>query len=128
MIEKFDDLPALEKAIANAYERLKAFDADTDGYSNIVDQLVKLTKIRALMTDTNQKWFDTETRRNETLKALALKEIELQHKVVDMNKPDRLSKDTLALVLANIAGILIIVGYERVNVIASKAIGFIMRR
>ncbi len=37
------------------------------------------------------------------------------------------SKDTLAIVAGNILGILIIVNYERANVVASKALSFVMK-
>jgi hypothetical protein len=40
---------------------------------------------------------------------------------------DRLSKDTFALVLGNLAGIVIMVGHERAHVITSKALNFIMK-
>lgn len=37
------------------------------------------------------------------------------------------SPDTLAIVLGNLAGILIIISHERVNVITTKALGFVMK-
>lgn len=43
------------------------------------------------------------------------------HAIKDNNKPDRVSKDTLALVLGNITGIVMIVGYERTHIVTSKA-------
>lgn len=39
----------------------------------------------------------------------------------------RVSPDTLATVAANLIGIGIIVGYERTNIITSKALGFIRK-
>ena len=39
--------------------------------------------------------------------------------------PCRLSPDTLATIAANLLGIALIVGYERANVMTSKATGFI---
>ena len=39
--------------------------------------------------------------------------------------PSRLSPDTLATIAANLFGIAMIVGYERANVMTSKAIGFL---
>lgn len=43
------------------------------------------------------------------------------------NKSDRLSKDTLALVAGNLAGIVMILGHERAHVIASKALAFVIK-
>ncbi len=43
------------------------------------------------------------------------------------NTSPRVSPDTLAIVLGNLAGIVIIVGYERANAVTSKAIGFVMK-
>lgn len=42
-------------------------------------------------------------------------------------KKPRLSPDTVALIAANLLGILLILGYEKADVITSKALGFIMR-
>jgi len=40
---------------------------------------------------------------------------------------NRLSPDTIAIVAANVLGILIVVGYEQGNVIASKALALVLR-
>lgn len=42
-------------------------------------------------------------------------------------KTDRVSKDQLLAVAGNLAGIIAILGYERVHVISSKAIGFVIK-
>lgn len=42
-------------------------------------------------------------------------------------KTDRVSKDQILAVAGNLAGIIAILGYERVHVISSKAIGFVMK-
>ena len=41
--------------------------------------------------------------------------------------PKRVSPDTLAVVVANVLGILIIVGHERVHIVTSKALAFVMK-
>lgn len=64
---------------------------DTDEYAKMVDQLVKLYKL----------------------------------KEVDASK--RVSADTLAIVAANLAGIMMIVGHERAHVVTTKAIGFVQK-
>lgn len=51
-------------------------------------------------------------------------------KLYDLKKQsasDKVSKDTLYTVCANLAGILLILNYERAHVVTSKAIGFVMK-
>jgi hypothetical protein len=43
------------------------------------------------------------------------------------NTKSRMSKDTIATVLANIAGILLILHYERAEIVGSKALAFVMK-
>lgn len=42
-------------------------------------------------------------------------------------KPQTISPDTIATVAANLLGIAIIVGYERMNIVTSKALNFVAR-
>lgn len=57
--------------------------------------------------------------------AAIVKQITKLNAVRTTTKPDRFSKDTLALVAGNLAGILVIVGHERAHIVTSKAIQFI---
>lgn len=43
------------------------------------------------------------------------------------NKKPRISPDTIAMIAANLVGIVLILGYEKADVITSKALGFVMR-
>lgn len=45
-------------------------------------------------------------------------------KTVDQ-RPEKVSLNTLATIAGNLAGIIIIVGYEQRNVVTSKALGFL---
>lgn len=45
----------------------------------------------------------------------------------DTQNPKRISPDTLAIVLGNLLGIVIIVGHERAHVVTSRALSFIMK-
>lgn len=49
------------------------------------------------------------------------------YKMKAEEKPDRVSKDTMAIVVANILGILIIVRHEHLNVITSRAMNMVMK-
>jgi len=81
----------LEKAIDELLKEMDTYDGDSESYSLLADQLVKL---------------------------YGLKEID---------KPKRISPDTLAIVIGNLAGIAMIVGYERANVVTSKALNFVLK-
>lgn len=48
-------------------------------------------------------------------------------KLKEQNAPKRVSPDTLAIVAGNLAGIVLILGYERAHVVTSKALGFVMK-
>lgn len=52
-------------------------------------------------------------------------QLEKLYKLKAIDKPEKVSPDTLALIAGNLAGIIMIVGYERANVVTSKALGFI---
>lgn len=51
--------------------------------------------------------------------------LETMYKLQLQNKPERVSRDTIALVLGNLAGVAMIVGHERAHVVGSKALSFI---
>lgn len=45
----------------------------------------------------------------------------------EIDTPKRVTPDTLALVIGNLAGIILIVGHERAHVVTSKALNFVMK-
>lgn len=47
--------------------------------------------------------------------------------LIDANRRQSVSPDTIAMIVGNLAGIGLILSYERVNVIASKAVGFVLK-
>lgn len=49
------------------------------------------------------------------------------YKVKDTQVPSRISPDTIAMIAANLGGILLILSYERANVVTSKAMGFVSK-
>lgn len=53
--------------------------------------------------------------------------LNLLYKIKDQERPDRVSLDTLATIGANLAGIALILAYERTHIITSKALGFVMK-
>jgi len=49
------------------------------------------------------------------------------YKLKENHSRKPVSPDTVLIVAGNLLGIVLILGYERVNVISSKALGFVMR-
>lgn len=54
-------------------------------------------------------------------------QLERLYKLKEIDAPRRVSPDTLATVITNLAGILLIIKYERLNIITSKALGFVAK-
>jgi hypothetical protein len=52
--------------------------------------------------------------------------LEVLYKFKNENK-NLISKDTIAIIAGNLLGIVLILGYEKANVITSKALGFVLK-
>lgn len=57
----------------------------------------------------------------------ALKHLTKLYALKESTPPSRVTPDTIALVLGNLAGIILIVGHERGAVVTSKALSFVMK-
>lgn len=68
---------------------------------------------------------DLKTRETDVKCELNDVEIGLKRKQIDLL--DRVSLDTWVIVGANLLGILVIIGYERTNVLTSKALSFLSK-
>ncbi len=53
--------------------------------------------------------------------------LERLYKAKSYEKDRRASPDTIAIVAGNLLGIALILGYEKANVLTSKALGFVVR-
>jgi hypothetical protein len=49
------------------------------------------------------------------------------HNLKEAEKPEGMSTDTKATMIANLAGILLILNHERAGIVTSKAVSFIMK-
>lgn len=58
---------------------------------------------------------------------IVLSQIERLYKIKQMEKPDRVSPDTWALIGANLVGIVMIITHEYTNPITTKAANFAIR-
>lgn len=92
MNRKAEPKSKVDDAIDQVLSEMAGYDADTEPYARLVDQLDKLYKIKSSEKD-----------------------------------QDRVSKDTLVAVGANLLGIALILGYERAHVVASKALSFVLK-
>lgn len=54
-------------------------------------------------------------------------QLEKLYRMKASEKPDKVSKDAMLAVGGNLAGILLILNYERVHVVTSKALGFVIK-
>lgn len=138
------------KMAENLLKLFRAKEIDVKAKVQAFDSAVKDTEQERLLdlreTEMSVKRNEIETNLVRLARELEIKQKELELKerqfkheldtsAIDQNmkietfeERRRISSDTLAIIAANLGGILLIIGYERVNVIASKAIGFVMRR
>lgn len=59
--------------------------------------------------------------------ATICEQLEMLYKLRSQKREPAVSMETLVTVGANLAGILLILNHERMNVVASKALGFVMK-
>ena len=79
------------------------------------------TVIDALLTRMSEEDYDPEEY------AKMLDQLTKLYKLKETESRERVSKDTLVLVTANLIGIVLILGYEKANVITTKALSFVTR-
>lgn len=66
---------------------------------------------------------DADSEEHQTM----VKQLDVLYKAKASMKHTRVSADTLVLVGGNLLGIGLILGYEKANVITSKALGFVLK-
>ena len=59
--------------------------------------------------------------------AACVKQLGALYKIRSENQPDRVKADTLAVIAGNLAGIVLVLHYENLNVVTSKALSFVMK-
>jgi hypothetical protein len=118
----------LSNVIDSLLASMAGIEEHTDEYAKMVTQLDKLYKLRQIDIDYDLKCIELRQKNSDSLRDKELKEAELEIKVRELDKPDKLSKDTLAIIGGNLAGILLVIGYERAHVVTTKALSFLMKR
>lgn len=84
----------------------------------------KREEMRATM---RLKEHENEIKELETNAKIRQVDVEVMSKEDEIDRRRKISPDTLALIGANLAGIVVIIGYERMNVITSKALSFVSK-
>lgn len=54
-----------------------------------------------------------------------VKQLDTLYKLKAIDKPERVSRDTVAIIVGNLVGIVLIISYEQKNIVTSKALGFL---
>ena len=91
-------------------------------------KLENLTKQQEIDANRTLKEFELRLKEKETDSNCKLKNVETEQKQKEVdNIRLGLSMDTWAVIGANLAGIVVILGYERVNIVTSKALGFVSK-
>lgn len=72
------------------------------------------------------KFLDSETPGTKEYDSI-LAQLDKLYKLREIDKPKIVNRETLALIAGNLAGILLILNYERAHVVTSRAIGFVTK-
>lgn len=106
---------ALNKVIADLLENLEGTDESSQEYSTMTDNLVKLAKIR---NDTIKLESDIN------IEATKL-QTEIENDIEKRRTWWKPSPDAVVAAVGSVAGIVLILNYEKLGVVTSKAVGFV---
>lgn len=121
----FSDPTELNLLIDQLVDKLTEEEAGTKEFTALVDQLTKLYKLKEIDTNLQLKELESEDKQRTNDVQSQLAELEIDNKKREMKIPFGIKPETLALIAANLAGIALILGHERLNVVTTKAIGFV---
>ena len=139
---------SLEEVIDNHQTQMVGVDAYSSEYIQMMKDLSVLYKLQSeeRVSEQKQKEFDLKVKefqlkeeelefkreheRNESsykAKDYTLKEAEILMKEADLERRGKISPDTVIKVAGNLAGILLILNFEKVGVVTSKAMGLLIK-
>jgi hypothetical protein len=126
---------ALDAAIAKLLTKMKDLPGGSDEYAKHADNLVKLVKLKndaiKLDNESDKLTFDREIENNRFHneenrirfdRSIEEEKLRIEKEKLRSWKP---STDALVGAAASIVGILFVLHYEKLNVVTSKAIGFV---
>ena len=144
----YAETTSLEEVIDNHQTQMVGVDAYSSEYIQMMKDLSVLYKLRSeeRVSEQKQKEFDLKVKefqlkeeelefkreheRNESsykAKDYTLKEAEILMKQADLERRGKISPDTVIMVAGNLAGILLILNFEKVGVVTSKAMGLLIK-
>lgn len=107
-------------------------DQTTEEFDKLNDQLVKLYKMKEIENTYELKneelilqSANAETARQQKERDQDLENEKLRQSQQDLDNFDRVSRTTIVAAAVNIAGIVAILKHEQLNVITTKALGFV---
>jgi hypothetical protein len=136
MADQLVKLTKTKEIIGNLQQ--KAFEANNkhDAETAMLELKEKEIEIREQEFELRKTEIDTtlQIKKDEILyrakevdATLQLKAVETAAKQAEIEDRHRVSSDTLAIIAANVAGIALILSYERMNIITSKALSLVTR-
>ena len=123
----FTEPAVLNTVIDQLIQLLETETPGTKDYTALVDQLTKLYKLKEIDTNLELKIVESEDKERINEVQTEILELELDQKKKESKIPFGIKPETLALIAANLAGIALILGHERLNVVTTKAIGFVSK-
>lgn len=138
----------LKEVIDNHQTQMVGVDAYSSEYIQMMKDLSVLYKLQSeeQVSEQKQKEFDLKVKefqlkeeelefkreheRNESsykAKDYTLKEAEILMKQADLERRGKISPDTLIMIAGNLTGILLILNFEKVGVVTSKAMGLLIK-
>lgn len=125
-IKENDSLTKQEDAQASLDQKQADFNANL-GLKKLELEQNHAFKLAEQTANNELKNAELALKQAETDASLKLKEVETAAKQDDIERRNRVSMDTLAVIGANLAGIITILAYERAHIITSKALGFVTK-
>ena len=122
----FSDSTELNVAINRILTAMSDIEPDTKEYSTMLDQLVKLYKLKEIDVKLYLQEQETDSKAEALAADAVLKDLQADA-MRDERRIFGVKADTLVLVGANHAGIALILGHEKFNVVTTKAIGFVSK-
>jgi Zn-dependent oligopeptidase len=110
-----DNRTNLEKEIDSVLKAMSKVAPESDEYANMVVTLEKLCKAKEHDVSRLKEYSNM------------IDNLEKLYKAKDSEKSRKISPDTIAIIVGNLLGIGLILGYEKANVITSKAVAFVLK-
>jgi hypothetical protein len=118
-----DENTALENAIMKLISQMADQDGESDEYTKMADNLKTLMEARKIENETDKTEFEASKLQSDARKA----EAEARKLEVEVETRNRPSVDTIVTVAGSLAGILMVLSYERAHVLTSKAMSQVIR-